>query len=76
MEYILFYTTVKEDVKGAVPKKSNYSGAAGGRTFPSPAGWHVVDFFYTDDSGVYFFPTRDAPSLVERDAKGQMDLNA
>lgn len=58
------------------PHLSNYSGAAGGRTFPSPAGWHVVDFFYTDDSGVYFFPTRDAPSLVERDEKGQMDLNA
>lgn len=58
------------------PKLSNYSSAAGGRTFPSPAGWQVVNFFYTDDEGVYYFPTRDAPSLIERDDEGLMDLNA
>jgi hypothetical protein len=58
------------------PHLSNYSAAAGGRTFPSPAGWHVVNFFYTDDNGVYYFPTRDMPSQMDRNEKGQMDLNA
>ena len=58
------------------PHLSNYSAAAGGRTFPSAAGWHVVDFFYTDDQGVYYFPTRDAPALMERSENRQMDLNA
>jgi len=57
------------------PHLSNYSAAAGGRTFPSPAGWHVSDVFYTDDHGTYYFPTRDAPSLMERNEAGQMDLN-
>lgn len=58
------------------PHLSRYSAAAGGRTFPSPAGWQVVNFFYTDDEGVYYFPTRDAPSLMERTEEGLMDLNA
>ncbi len=58
------------------PHLSNYSAAAGGRTFPSPAGWEISDFFYTDDQGVYYFPTRDAPSLMERDKAGRLDLNA
>ena len=58
------------------PHLSSYSAAAGGRTFPSAAGWHVANFFYTDDHGVYYFPTRDAPSLMERNDAGQMDLHA
>jgi hypothetical protein len=58
------------------PHLSNYSAAAGGRTFPSPAGWEISDFFYTDDQGVYYLPTRDSPSLMERDEAGQLDLNA
>jgi hypothetical protein len=29
------------------------------RTFPSAAGFTTSDIFYTDDSGTYFFPTRD-----------------
>ncbi|MGE5855157.1 MAG: hypothetical protein ACM34C_01220, partial [Syntrophaceae bacterium] len=28
------------------PHLSNYSAAAGGRTFPSPAGWEISEFFY------------------------------
>lgn len=40
-----------------LPRSSN---SAGGRTFPSAAGWHTTDFFYTDDTGVYFLSTRDA----------------
>ncbi|MBZ0218610.1 MAG: hypothetical protein K8F25_18790, partial [Fimbriimonadaceae bacterium] len=42
-----------------LPKIPNYAGAAGGRSFPSAAGFHTVEFFYTDDNGVYFLPTRD-----------------
>lgn len=37
----------------------NYTTAAGGRSFPSAAGFGTSEFFYTDDSGVYFLPTRD-----------------
>ena len=42
------------------PLLSNYSGGAAGRTFPSAAGFHTVELFFTDDSGTYVFPTRDA----------------
>ena len=35
------------------PHLSNYSGAAGGRTFPSAAGFHTSNTFFTDDEGVY-----------------------
>jgi hypothetical protein len=58
------------------PHLSNYSAAAGGRTFPSPAGFHVAEFFFTDDNGVYFFATRDAPALAERDVDGTLDFEA
>ncbi len=58
------------------PHLSNYSAAAGGRTFPSAAGFHTSEFFFTDDDGVYFFPTRDAPSLVQYDSNGAFDLHA
>jgi hypothetical protein len=56
------------------PHFSNYAGAAGGRTFPSAAGFHTTELFYTDDDGVYFFPTRDAAALGERDADGSLDV--
>jgi hypothetical protein len=46
------------------PHVSNYSAAAG-RTFPSAAGFHTAELFFTDDCGVYFFPTRDARALVD-----------
>ncbi len=59
-----------------LPNVANYSAAAGGRTFPSAAGWHTTELFYTDDNGVYFFATRDAPALVEPDQTGQVDVNA
>jgi hypothetical protein len=59
-----------------VPNIPNYASAAGGRTFPSAAGFHTTDFFYTDDNGTYFLPTRDAHSLIERDKDGAVDLNA
>ena len=47
------------------PHPANYAGAAAGRTFPSAAGFHTAELFFTDDSGVYFFPTRDAGALVD-----------
>ena len=46
------------------PHMPNYSNGAGGRTFPSAAGWQTSEIFYTDDHGVYFFSTRDAPALL------------
>jgi hypothetical protein len=58
------------------PHFSNYSGAAGGRTFPSAAGFHTSEMFFTDDSGVYLFETRDAPKLVDRDPGAPVDIDA
>jgi hypothetical protein len=58
------------------PHLPNYSGAAGGRTFPSAAGFHVSEVFYTDDDGVYLFETRDAPKLVEREVGDPVDVQA
>lgn len=58
------------------PHLSNYSMAAGGRTFPSAAGFHTTEFFFTDDSGVYFLPTRDAQPGKETSPEGNVDLNA
>jgi hypothetical protein len=58
------------------PNFSNYSGAAGGRTFPSAAGFHTSEMFFTDDSGVYLFETRDAPKLVEREPGAPVDIGA
>ncbi|HWF73416.1 MAG TPA: hypothetical protein VG186_08735 [Solirubrobacteraceae bacterium] len=46
------------------PHLANYNGAAAGRTIPSAAGFHTAELFYTDDSGLYFMPTRDAGALV------------
>lgn len=59
-----------------VPHIPNYAGAAGGRTFPSCAGFQITEFFYTDDNGTYFLPTRDMPATDARAANGEIDLNA
>lgn len=56
------------------PKIPNYAGAAGGRSFPSAAGFHTSEIFFTDDSGVYFMPTRDMGAVVPPD--GETDLDA
>lgn len=58
------------------PQLPNYSAAAGGRTFPSPAGFQISEFFFTDDTGVYFFETRDAPELVAKTPDEPPDLGA
>jgi len=56
------------------PHLSNYAGAAGGRTFPSAAGFHTSEIFFTDDEGVYLLETRDAPALGEKQESGLFDL--
>lgn len=47
------------------PHLSNYAAAAGGRTFPSAAGFHTSQVFFTDDTGVYLLDNRDAPPNLE-----------
>jgi hypothetical protein len=56
-----------------LPRIPNYAGAAGGRTFPSAAGFHTTEFFFTDDSGVYFLPTRDMAPVGTTEG-GRTDL--
>ncbi|MGV9665554.1 hypothetical protein ACWDUL_00775 [Nocardia niigatensis] len=64
---------------GYAPAWPNYSGSATGRTFASAAGFHTSEFFFTDDSGTYFLPTRDAPPetvYAEGDGAAEAQLNA
>ncbi len=56
------------------PGLSNYACSAGGRTFPSAAGFHTSELFFTDDTGVYFFETLDAPELTKRSENGTFDV--
>jgi hypothetical protein len=56
------------------PHLSNYAGAAGGRVFPSAAGFQTSQTFFTDDEGVYLLEMRDAPAFAERTAKGSLDI--
>ncbi|MCX8557327.1 hypothetical protein ACJEIK_08515 [Mycobacterium sp. SMC-16] len=59
---------------GYVPAFPNYSGSASGRTFPSAAGFEIVEFFFTDDSGTYFLSSRDtAPTVPVND--GVVDID-
>lgn len=59
-----------------LPNIPNYAGAAGGRTFPSCAGFQITEFFYTDDNGVYFLPTRDMPAVKAPAKGGKTDLQS
>ena len=58
------------------PISRTTSAAAGGRTFPSAAGFHTSEVFFTNDEGVYFFATRDAPALTQPNPDGPPDLAA
>ncbi len=60
--------------KRYAPYLSNYAGSAGGRTFPSSAGFHTSMTFFTDDEGVYVLDARDAPPFAERETDGSLDL--
>lgn len=57
------------------PHLSNYSGAAGGRVFPSAAGFQTSQTFFTDDEGVYVIEMRDAPAFAERVDDGSLNLD-
>ncbi|MED4599190.1 hypothetical protein P9314_00500 [Paenibacillus validus] len=56
------------------PHLSNYSGSATGRTFPSAAGFHTSEIFFTDDTGTYIFKTRDAVPEVKKGEDGKHDV--
>jgi hypothetical protein len=58
------------------PHLSNYAGSAGGRVFPSAAGFHTSQTFFTDDEGVYKLELRDAPAFADREDDGSLDLEA
>ena len=58
------------------PHLSNYAGSAGGRVFPSAAGFHTSQTFFTDDEGVYVLEMRDAPSIDDRADDGSLSLEA
>lgn len=58
------------------PKIPNYAGASGGRTFPSAAGFHTSEIFFTDDSGVYYFPTKDMQAASSFSEGGEVDLDS
>jgi hypothetical protein len=60
--------------KRYAPHLSNYAGAAGGRTFPSAAGFHTSMTFFTDDEGVYVLDARDAPVFADRKEDGSLDV--
>lgn len=57
------------------PNLSNYAGAAGGRVFPSAAGFHTSKTFFTDDKGLYILEMRDAPAFGEPADDGSSDLD-
>lgn len=56
------------------PRLSNYAGAAGGRVFPSSAGFHTSQTFFTDDEGVYVLEMRDAPAFDRPQGDGPQSL--
>ena len=58
------------------PHLSNYSAAAGGRSFPSAAGFHTSNAFFTDDEGVYLLDNRDSPASADRAPDGSLDFEA
>ncbi len=58
---------------GYAGRLPNYTTAAGGRSFPSSAGFNTSEFFFTDDTGVYFLPTR---GMTPMPAGGDTDLRA
>jgi len=57
------------------PHLSNYAGAAGGRVFPSAAGFHTSQTFFTDDDGVYLLDMRDAPAFAGRSNDGSLNFD-
>lgn len=57
------------------PHLPNYAGSAGGRTFPSAAGFHTTELFFTDDSGTYYLSTSDSSAIEHKQMAADMDVN-
>ena len=57
------------------PQLSNYSAGAGGRVFPSAAGFQTSQTFFTDDEGVYVLEMRDSPAFAKREADGSLSVS-
>ncbi len=57
------------------PRIPNYAGTATGRTFPSAAGFGTTEFFFTDDDGTYYFPTRELAPPVEADLETWLNIH-
>lgn len=57
------------------PRMPNYAGSAGGRSFPSAAGFHTTDLFFTDDEGTYFLSTKDMPPIESMEMAAEIDLD-
>ena len=55
------------------PHLSNYAGAAGGRVFPSAAGFQTSTTFFTDDDGLYYLDMRDTPAFAMRRDDGTLE---
>jgi hypothetical protein len=57
------------------PRLPSFSAGPAGRIFPSAAGFHISDLFFTDDKGTYYFPTRDfhPPSDDYRGKREQLE---
>ena len=58
------------------PHLSNYAAAAGGRSFPSAAGFHTSKTFFTDDQGVYLLDNRDSAACTDRAPDGSLSFDA
>jgi hypothetical protein len=54
------------------PFLSNYAADAGGRTFPSAAGFHTSQTFFTHDEGVYVLKARSVPPFAEKQDDGSL----
>lgn len=61
--------------KKYAPYLPNYAGSAAGRTFPSAAGFHTTNIFFSDDSGIYFLPTSNSVPLKTKEMSADMDLD-
>jgi hypothetical protein len=58
------------------PHLPNYSAAAGGRSFPSAAGFHTGKTFFTDDQAVYLLDSRDSAACANRAPDGSLSFDA
>lgn len=53
----------------------NYASSAGGRTFPSAAGFHTSNVFFTNDNGVFVIDNRHSVDFPDRGDLDQIVTN-